>query len=284
MPQPMQFGLFLAQHRRDWTQIAEEFRLADELGYDHAWGHDHFVSTGKEGPEDKMLEAWTVLAGVAALSTRVRLGVLVTGNTYRHPAMLAKQAVTVDHVSQGRLILGLGAGWHEQEHEMFGYPFPSARERVDRFEEAVQVIQLLQTEQRASFDGRYYQLRDAIFEPKPVQRPRIPLLVGTASPRMIGITARYADMWDVAAHVEDLEGKVRGLNEACERAGRDPETIRRCVHVSGTEVLRTESAFLEFVEKHQALGFTDFVTDLPAPEQRDVIQRIARETIPSLRA
>lgn len=284
MPQPMRFGLFLAQHRHEWSEIAEEFRLADDLGYDHACGHDHFVSTGKEGPGEKMLEAWSVLAGVAALTSRVRLGILVTGNTYRHPAMLAKQAVTVDHISGGRLILGLGAGWHEQEHEMFGYPFPSARERVDRFEEAVQVLHLLQTEERASFNGQYYQLKEAIFEPKAAQQPRIPLLVGSSGKRMMGITARHADMWDVAAHVEDLDGKVKLLNRACERAGRDPESLRRSVHVAGSAVFESEDTFLDFVDKHRRMGFTDFITDLPPENQRDQLRRIATETIPSLRS
>ena len=283
MSQPPQFGLFLAQHWHTWDQVVEEFRLADELGYDHAWGHDHFVST-KDGVDGPMLEAWSVLAGVAALTSRVRVGILVTGNTYRHPAMLAKQAVTVDHISGGRLILGMGAGWHEQEHEMFGYPFPSPRERVDRFDEALQLMGLLQQPGRATFEGRYYQLKEAAFEPKPVQRPRIPVCVGSASPRMMRITARHADMWDVAAHVEDLEGKARFLDEACREAGRDPSEIRRQVHIGGTDTVASESAFLEFFEKHRALGFTDFVTDLPPPEQRDAFMRIATETIPSLRS
>lgn len=277
-----QFGLFLAQHHHDWDDTAAEFRLADELGYDHAWAHDHFVST-KHGDEGKMLEAWSVLAGVAALTSRVRIGVLVTGNTYRHPGMLAKQAVTVDHISHGRLILGLGAGWHESEHEMYGYPFPSARERVDRFEEAVQVLELLQTEQRPSFSGTYYQLKNAAFEPKPVQQPRIPLLVGSIGKRMLRIIARHADMWDAAAHVEDLPGKVRMLDDACREVGRDPATIRRQVHVAGTEAVSSPEAFLAFYEKHRALGFTDFVTDFPGLEQQDSIRHIATEVIPSLR-
>jgi F420-dependent oxidoreductase-like protein len=280
----MRFGLFLAQHHHDWPSIVEEFRLADELGYDHAWGHDHFLSTARDdGGEGWMLEAWSVLAGVAALTSRVRLGLLVTGNTYRHPAMLAKQAATVDHISGGRLILGMGAGWHEREHEMFGYPFPSARERVDMLEESLQVLDLLQTQERPSFEGKHYRLKAAIFEPKPLQKPHIPLLVGTTGKRMIGITARHADMWDIAAHVEDLPGKVRMLDEACEEAGRDPESIRRNVHVSGAAVPSNPDAFLAFVEQHRALGFTDFVTDLPPPEKRDALRRIATEVIPSLR-
>lgn len=284
MPQSMRFGLFLAQHHHDWDSIVAEFQLADELGYDHAWGHDHFLSTKRDdNGEGWMLEVWSVLAGVAAITSRVRLGVLVTGNTYRHPAMLAKQAVTVDHISRGRLILGLGAGWHEREHEMFGYRFPSARERVDMFEEAVQVLDLLQTQERPTFEGTHYQLREAIFEPKPVQKPRIPLLVGTSGRRMMEITARHADMWDTAAHTPDLDVRVRMFNEACERIGRDPESVRRSVHVAGAEAVSSEDAFREFVEKHRALGFTDFITDLPPPDERDALRRIATEVIPSLR-
>lgn len=282
MSQPLRFGLFLGQNHYTWPEIVEQFRLAEELGYDHAWGHDHFVAT-REGPEGIMLEAWTVLAGLAAVTSRIRLGILVTGNTYRHPAMLAKQAVTADHISGGRLILGMGAGWHEQEHAMYGYPFPSPKERVDRFEEALRVLELLQTEERPSFVGRYYQLREAIFDPKPVQQPRIPLLVGTQGARMIRITGRYADMWDIPGNAEGLEEKVRLLDEACARAGRDPSEVRRQVR-GPIEVTHSEAAFREFVERYRALGFTDFVTNLPGPEHHDALRRIATETIPSLRS
>ena len=274
------FGLFLAQHWHTWDQIVEEFHMADELGFDHAWGHDHFLST-ENGVEGDMLEAWSVLAGVAALTSRVRLGILVTGNTYRHPSMLAKQAATVDHISNGRLILGLGAGWHEQEHRMFGYDFPSAKERVDRFEEAVQVLNLLMQEEKPSFAGNYYPLEEAVFVPKPVQRPRIPILVGTSGPRMMGILARYADIWDTSTPNATAEN-VALLESKCREAGRDPSEVRRSIH-GGAEPMKSEAAYGEFVERYRALGFTDFITSLPGPEHTDTVRRIATDVVPALR-
>ncbi len=280
MAHPPRFGLFLAQHWHTWDETVEEFQLAEELGFDHAWGHDHFLST-RDGIEGDMLEAWTVLAGLAALTSRIAVGILVTGNTYRHPAMLAKQAVTVDHISKGRLILGIGASWHEQEHRMFGYDFPSARERVDRFEEAIQVLNLLMREKRANFAGRYYSLEDAVFEPKPVQQPRIPILVGSAGPRMLGILARYGDIWDTSAPNATQE-KVQVLEQKCREVGRDPSELRRSVH-GGADPMQSEDAYVAFVEKYRELGFTDFITDLPGPEHRDTVRRIATEVIPTLR-
>ena len=164
--------------------MLEEFLEAEELGFDHAWLVDHLVDTDGR-PEDGCLEAWTLLAAIAASTKRIRLGVLVSSNTFRHPAILLKEAVTVDHISGGRLILGIGTGWHEDEHRRYGIDLPPAPERVDRFEEAVKVISLLMAQERTTFQGRYYQIDDARLEPRPLQQPRIPILIAAHRPRML---------------------------------------------------------------------------------------------------
>jgi F420-dependent oxidoreductase-like protein len=172
-------------------------------------------------------EAWTTLAALAASVPRLRLGPLVTGNTYRHPAVLAKMAATVDHVSGGRLVLGLGAGWQENEHRQYGIPFHTLRERLERLGEACEVIKSLFSNEKTTFKGRYYQLEDAVLEPKPLQRP-LPLLVGGGGEKVtLRIAARFADEWNVWGDVETLRRKMRILDGYCAEVGRDPRSIQR---------------------------------------------------------
>lgn len=285
------FGLFVGQVNRTWDEQLERVLLAEDLGFDHAWLVDHFVDT--DGDLGKpCLEAWTLLAALAARTQRIRLGVLVSSNTFRHPALLLKEAVTVDHVSAGRLTLGVGSGWHEPEHRMYGLPFPAAGERVDRLEEAVQVMAALMTRERTTFVGRHYHLRDAPFVPKPVQRPRIPLLIAAHRPRMIRLAARYADIWDTFPSLpqnategvaDDVAERVRVFDGACRAVGRVPGDVRRSTWASSS-VLTSPEAFLAWVEQHRTLGFTDFTAGLPATESHDGVRRIAAEVLPGLRA
>ena len=264
------FGLFMSQASKPWAQVRDEFALADDLGFDHAWLVDHLLDT--DGPPDlPCLEAWTLLAAIARETTRVRIGTLVTSNTYRHPSILLKEAVTVDHLSDGRLILGLGAGWQVDEHRRYGIPLPPPGERVDRLEEAIQIALLLMSGEPATFDGRYYQLDDARFEPRPVQRPRIPLLVAAHRPRMIALAARYADQWDTFPEIAGTategvdrvaagpDGAVRMA--ACRAAGRDPSTVRRSLWADASILVRRRVR--AFVERHAALGFTDVIAVPP---------------------
>lgn len=287
----LRFGLFLSQANKDWDRVLEEFQLAEELGYDHAWLVDHFVNTDGP-PDDPCPEAWTLLAALAARTSRIRLGVLVTSNTFRHPSLLLKEAVTVDRISGGRLILGIGTGWHEDEHRRFGLEFPPAAERVERLEEAVRVAHLLMAQRRTTFEGRYYRLEDAPLEPRPVQQPRIPILIAAHRPRMLRIAARYADMWDTfetrsrtatADVTAEVAERVRRLDADCEEIGRDPREIRRSTWTGG-QVLRSEERFSEFVQRHLAAGFTDFITGLPDAGHRGTVRPIAEEVIPRLRA
>jgi alkanesulfonate monooxygenase SsuD/methylene tetrahydromethanopterin reductase-like flavin-dependent oxidoreductase (luciferase family) len=287
----LRFGLFLGQASKTWAQVLDEFVMAEELGFDHAWLVDHLIDTDG-APEDGCLESWTLLAAIAAKTERIRLGVLVTSNTFRHPALLLKEAVTVDHISGGRLILGIGTGWNEDEHRRYGIDLPAPPERVDRFEEAVRLISLLMLQERTTFQGRYYQLEDAHLEPRPVQRPRIPILIAAHRPRMLRIAARYADQWDTFAAIPgastdgveaQIAEQIAGLDEACRDIGRDPAEIRRSTWVTA-EALRSTDAYLDFVRRHHRLGFTDFSTVLPAPEDEVVLRSVATEVIPELRA
>ena len=228
----MRFGLFLSQANKPWSQVLDEFLMAERLGFDHAWLVDHLVDTDGP-PENGCLEGWTLLAAIAALTKRIRIGILVSSNTFRHPAVLLKEAVTVDHISHGRVILGIGTGWHEDEHRRYGIDLPAPAERVDRFEEAVELISLLMSQERTTFAGRHYRLDDARLAPAPVQRPRIPILIAAHRPRMLRIAARYADQWDTFAAIPgtategieaDLAERIAGLDEACREIGRDPHS------------------------------------------------------------
>lgn len=291
MTHSLRFGLFLGQAGHDWQSLQERFLLAEELGYDHAWLVDHFMDTGGDLGKPCM-ESWTLLAALAARTSRIRLGVLVSSNTFRHPALLLKEAVTVDHISGGRLILGVGAGWHEPEHRMYGIPFPPPAERVSRLEEAVQVLDLLMRQERTTFHGRYYTLDDAPFEPKPVQQPRIPLLIAAHRPRMLRLAARYADQWDTFPEVTGaategvragIEDQIQQFDALCHEVGREPATVRRSTWTGG-EPLHSEEAFLAYVNRLRPLGFTDFTTALPGPEHLPTVRRIATDILPALRA
>jgi alkanesulfonate monooxygenase SsuD/methylene tetrahydromethanopterin reductase-like flavin-dependent oxidoreductase (luciferase family) len=285
------FGLFMSQANKSWGQVLDEFVMAEELGFDHAWLVDHLVDTDGP-PENGCLEGWTLLAAIAARTTRIRLGVLVSSNTFRHPAILLKEAVTVDHISGGRLILGLGTGWNEDEHRRYGIDLPEPPERVDRFEEAVGLISKLMSQDRTTFDGRFYRLDDARLQPPPIQRPRIPILIAAHRPRMLRIAARYADQWDTFAAMAgtategveaELAERIAQLDAACREIGRDPSEIRRSTWATN-DALRSVHAYVEFVQRHRRLGFTDFTTVLPAPGDEAVLRSVAREVIPDLRA
>jgi alkanesulfonate monooxygenase SsuD/methylene tetrahydromethanopterin reductase-like flavin-dependent oxidoreductase (luciferase family) len=285
------FGLFLSQSTKPLSQVYDEFQMAEDLGFDHAWLVDHLVDTDGP-PSHPILEAWTLLAALAERTSRIRLGVLVTSNTFRHPAVLLKSAVTVDHISGGRLILGLGTGWHADEHRRYGLELPEPPERVDRFEEAVELISLLMFQERTTYAGRHYRLDDAPLEPRPVQTPRIPILIAAHRPRMLRLAARYADQWDSFAAMSDtatdgveteLAERIRYLDEACRAIGRDPAEIRRSTWATEA-ALRSEDAYLDYVTRHRRLGFTDFSTVMPAPADLPVLRHIAETVILELRA
>ena len=228
----MRIGLDLAQHQLLWPELAERVQFAESAGFDGAWVFDHFTPLYGD-PNGPCMEGWTLLAGLAAVTSRIRLGVLVTGITYRHPSVLATEAITVDHISKGRLELGLGAAWHQPEHEALGIPFPPLKERAERLEEGVQVIRLLMTKDRATFEGRHYQLASASYHPKPVQRPHPPIWIGAGGEQlMLPIVARQADAWHAFGSEDSMVRKSRLLDQLAEKAGRDPKAILRSASLS----------------------------------------------------
>ena len=231
----MRIGIDVSQHQLQWPELLRRVRFAEDAGFDGAWVFDHF--TALYGPAGgPCLEAWTLLAALAAATERIRLGALVTGVTYRHPSVLATEAVTVDHVSGGRLELGMGAAWFAGEHHALGIDFPSAAERADRLEEAIVVMKALMTRNGATFDGRHYRLRNARYEPKPVQRPHPPLWVGAGGTRRtIPIAARHADVWHGFGSAAEIRRKSAVLDDHARKAGRDPAEIARSTNLSLSE-------------------------------------------------
>jgi F420-dependent oxidoreductase-like protein len=254
-----------------FEDVREIARHAEATGWDGLWLADHFMPDA-EDTSVPWPESWTTLAGLAASVPRIRLGTLVTGNTYRHPAVLAKMAATVDHISGGRVVLGLGAGWQENEHRQYGIEFGTIRERLARLEEACQVVKRLYTEKSASFSGRYYQLEAASLEPKPVQSP-LPLLIGGGGEKVtLRITARYADEWNVWGEVATLRHKNAVLDGHCAEAGRDPKAIRRSA--VALLFLSDDAAFVENMQKRdigrpKIVGNADQVREIVAA-YRDV--------------
>ena len=211
-----------------WSDVLEVAQHAEATGWDGVYVADHFMGDGGGfgRPEEPTLEATAALAALASATDRVRLGTLVLGNTYRHPAVLANWAATVDQLSGGRLLLGVGAGWQENEHDQYGIRLPPPGERVSRFEEACHVLNGLLRNPTTTYRGSHYELVDAICEPKPVQSP-LPLLVGGKGDRMMGVVARHADEWNMWGLPDVIAERSAVLDQRCEAIGRDPATIQR---------------------------------------------------------
>ncbi len=231
----MKFGAVPNQSGVTWQEVLDAWQELDKnSNFDVLWLMDHFVTGmgqafGSEGP---CFEGWTALSALAAVTERVRLGILVTGNFYRHPAVLAKQATTVDHISNGRLVFGIGAGWHEYESQAYGLNMPSIKERLDRLDEASHLIKLLWTEERPSFNGKYYSLDKPPYNPPNAQKPHPPILIGgSGEKRTLRIVAKYADMCNVGGSPEDCKRKFKLLDQYAEEAGRDPKSIGRTIQI-----------------------------------------------------
>ena len=228
----MRFGLDVAQQRMSWDELVRRVRLAEDLGFDGMWGFDHLKPMYGEGPGETF-EGVTTLAALSGLTARIRLGLLVTGVTYRHPSMLAMQANTIDHASHGRLELAIGAAWFDEEHRELGIPFPPTGERFDLLEDALEILTRLFSGDKVSYDGRRISLRDAQMQPSPVQRPHPPIWIGGTGPRRtLPLVARYADAWHAWGSPNSLrEANVR-IDELAAAAGRDPSAIMRAGSLS----------------------------------------------------
>src|SRR5216684_4925161 len=228
----MRFGVFTSLMAQTWPAVAGLWRHFESTGWDIACVSDHFMPNTKDR-EGTVLECWSTLAALAAIVPRMRVGTIVLGNTYRHPAVVAKMAAQVDIISNGRLLLGMGAGWQQNEHEAYGIPSYTLRERLERLDEACEVIRLLWTQHRANFKGRYYQLSDAPLDPKPVQKPHPELMIGGSGERVtLRIVAKHADHWNVWGGPRVLAQKGAILDTHCAAVGRDPKSIRRSTNMA----------------------------------------------------
>jgi F420-dependent oxidoreductase-like protein len=236
-----------------WDDIREIAAHCEQTGWDCVYFADHFMPNGPGAAalDGDMLECWSVIAALAAVVPRIQLAPLVTSVTYRHPAVLAKIASAVDQISHGRLTLGVGAGWQENEHVAYGLALGTVRERMDRFEEAIQILHSMLSQPRTTFSGRYYQLVDAPCQPAPAQG-RLPLLIGGGGERRtLPLAARYADHWNTWTTPEQLAHKISVLTAQCEQIGRDPGEI----HVSTQALLylSTDQKWLD-QKRHVAPG------------------------------
>lgn len=287
MGHPFRIGVKLAGQDTTAAALRDVWRIADEGGLDHVWCFDHVAAIGEGGPDRPVFEGWSLQAAMAVATKRVRIGCMVTGNTYRQPWMLAKIAVTVDHLSGGRLEFGIGAAWAEVEHKM--YDIGGLDHRVGRLSESLRVLKMLWTEERTTFDGRYYKLSDAISNPKPVQRPHPPIWIGAGGDQLLKLTARHADVWNGAGAVRTSsdpsakEGIVElseRLDEACAAIGRDPTTIRRSVQLPWDG--KDRGVLLEICGRRLQQGFTEQIVMLPAPNAVRVAAAVV-EMLPDLR-
>jgi F420-dependent oxidoreductase-like protein len=277
---PIRFGIQTPQQHGSWRDMLSLWQEVDALGFDTAWVFDHFLPIFSD-PTGPCLEGWTALAALAMATKKVRMGVMVTGNTYRHPAVLAKMATTVDIISGGRLILGIGAGWFELEHRAYGMPFPRVGERLTRLDESLQVIKRLWTEERVTFTGRYYQLDEAVFNPKPLQQPHPPILIGAGGERVaLGIVARHANIWNGFGSPDEFRHKVARLTEHCQQVGRDPASIEKSVLLTGLFPL---SEARQRIEEYIAVGVTHLIFSVSLSLDHQSLRRFAREVMPVFR-
>lgn len=271
---------------KTWPELVEIWRRVEALGFDSIWLPDHFVPTFRR--DLPLMEAWTLLAGLATVTSRIRVGVLVSCNTFRHPALLAKEAVTVDHISNGRLELGIGAGWVEFEHEMFGIRYPDDPERVGMYGEAVRIVDALLRNDVTSFHGDHYQLTDAPFRPGPVQKPRPPLTLAAHGPRMLRLIAPYADRWNSMGSPAEMRERGERLDDACFAIGRDPtEVIRSLLYVPAIMPAErpwdSPDAFADFAGRFGEAGVSDLILQPPLDGDWSLVERVVGETIPKLR-
>ena len=311
MQRTPRFGVTLPQIKRSWDQAADAARSFDALGFDHLWVCDHLY--GVPAPQLPIFEAWTQLAAVAALTERAELGTLVTPPFFRNPAVLAKQIATLDHISGGRVIPGLGAGWFEAEFTGTGNRFPSLGERMEALEDCAEILKRMFRDEKASYEGRHFQVRDAVCEPKPLRAP--PLLIGGGGERVLmGIAARHADIWNnLAVFQGELAAKIEALRKRCDETGRDVgeiEISQQCVVIlepdeaSANESLAkaskiygghmgagleahgiwgTPSRVIDCIGRHLELGCTMFVIEFFGRDTREPAGRFAEDVLPAFR-
>lgn len=279
MTHPLRFGLKLSGQDTTIQALRAVWRIAERAAFDHVWDFDHLASIGAGGPDRPIYEGWVLQAAMAEATKQVRFGCLVTGNTYRDPALLAKMAVTVDHLSGGRLEFGIGAAWAEIEHQMYG--IEGLDHRVGRLSESLRIIRSLWTEERTNFEGRYYHFKDAIANPKPLQKPYPPIWIGASGPSTLRLVARYADVWNIAGGDPKRVQELAALfAEACGTVGRDPSEIRWSIQFGWDGEDRGQ--LLELCGQYLELGVTEQVIYLRGDQPEALAEKIA-EALPDMR-
>jgi F420-dependent oxidoreductase-like protein len=311
-PGRIRFGIQTPNQNTTWEELRDVWKDAEALGFDSAWLFDHLapIFGDIDGP---CLEGWTTLAALATETQRLRLGLLVTGNTYRNPALVAKMATTVDRISGGRVILGIGAGWFEAEHRAYGFHFGTARERAERLDEALAVITKLWTEDHPSFRGKYYTLDRAPFAPGNVQKPHPPIVIGGQGKQwIVPLVGRWADGWNALPEVDPAGIRERRqiIADECARVGRTPcpddvsimlplVAITRiplagpAVRLGARAVVRKElarsiladspDAIVERLQGYVDAGVNEVIVSLRPPFDRDLLRRFAAEVMPRVR-
>ena len=279
----LRFGIKTAQQYTSYDDIHRVWLEADSIPIiEHAWVFDHFIPLGLD-PTGPQLEGWTLLGALEARTERLRVGLMVTGNTYRHPAVLAKIGATVDNISHGRLDFGIGAGWNELESNMYGIPLYTPGERIRRLGEACEVVKRLWTETLANFDGEYYQLKVARCEPKPVQKPYPPFVIGGSGEQLtLRVVAQYANIWNFAGgSVDTFRHKIEVLEQHCAAIGRDPSDIERSIQtmVNYDNLSETRNSIGPYIEA----GATHIILNLRAPYPEGIVHRLAEEIAEPLR-
>jgi F420-dependent oxidoreductase-like protein len=271
----MRFGLDVAQQRMSWDELVRRVQLAEELGFDGVWGFDHFQPMYGEGPGETF-EGVATLAALAGVTVRIRLGLLVTGVTYRHPSVLAAQALTVDHASHGRLDLSLGAAWFEPEHRQLGIPFPPTPERFALLEDALEIVRRLFTGEEVSYDGHVVSLQDARLRPLPVQEPHPPIWIGGTGPRRtLPLVARYADVWHAFGTPNSLREAYQRIDQLAIDAGRSPSDILR----AGSLSLDDLATARKHATKWRDAGYGYLVCGWPS-EGDARVEDFVREVVP----
>ena len=275
----MKFGASISSYTTTWDSIESAIHTMESGGWDSIWFPDHFIppAAWKGGEDQPIFESWSLLAAVAGMTEKLRMGHMVNGNTYRNPALVAKMATTIDQISRGRVILSHGAAWFQREHDAYGWEFPSLKERSDRFEESCKLIRLLlNSEEPVNFEGEYYSLENAPLSPKSFQNPHIPIMIGgLGEKRTLRTLARYGDMWNLDGFAVGKEENVRYggmslelfnrkvdiLHQHCEKAGRDPSEISLTISMP-TKLSKDKSetdAFIKQVGPGTVAGTADYI-------------------------
>jgi F420-dependent oxidoreductase-like protein len=274
----LRWGIKTAPQHTTYDAMLAVWREADQTSaFEHAWLFDHFnpIQGSLDG---SCFEGWTMLSALAAQTERLRLGLMVAGNTYRHPAVHAHMAATVDVISNGRLDFGVGAGWNEYEHQSMGIPLYAPGERIRRLGEACEITKRLWTQHLTDFDGRYYQLAQARLEPKPIQQPHPPIVIGGSGEQLtLRVAAQYADIWNFTGDVATFQHKVRVLHEHCAVVGRDPQEIELSVQVRIN--YDDLPATVETLKPLVAAGATHLVLMLAYPYPDGIVARLADEVV-----